>query len=329
MFETLVIIAIVLAIIIAVVLILASTKPDTFRIQRAAVMNAPAEKIFPLIADFHQWLDWSPWEGRDPALKRIYSGTERGKGAVYAWDGNKNVGSGRMEILEASSPSKVVIKLDFLKPFEAHNTAEVHNAAAGRCDQRHLGDAWSRSLHVEGDAGVHEHGPHDRQGLRSRPHQPQGGFREVSDHPLSRQPRSERCLIPTCSTTAIAKPLSNIYEKVLGGKIEFLMRADEGPADMKPSPGNEKKIMHARMSIGAQLLMASDAPPDHFHKPQGFCGVVDRHRPRRGREEVQGPCRRRSENMPFEKTFFSKGFGMCVDQFGQPWMVNCPLEGMG
>jgi uncharacterized protein YndB with AHSA1/START domain len=124
MFETLVIIAVVLAIIIAIVLISASNKPDTFRIQRAAVMNAPAEKIFPLIADFHQWLDWSPWEGRDPALKRTYSGTERGKGAVYAWDGNKNVGSGRMEILEASSPSKVVIKLDFLKPFEAHNTAE-------------------------------------------------------------------------------------------------------------------------------------------------------------------------------------------------------------
>jgi hypothetical protein len=124
MFETLVIIAVVLAIIIAIVLILASNKPDTFRIQRAAVMNAPAENIFPLIADFHQWLDWSPWEGKDPALKRTYSGTERGQGAVYAWDGNKNVGSGRMEILEASSPSKVVIKLDFLKPFEAHNTAE-------------------------------------------------------------------------------------------------------------------------------------------------------------------------------------------------------------
>jgi uncharacterized protein YndB with AHSA1/START domain len=124
MFETLVIIAVVLAIIIAIVLISASNKPDTFRIQRAAVMNAPAEKIFPLIADFHQWLDWSPWEGRDPALKRTYSGVERGQGAVYAWDGNKNVGSGRMEILEASSPSKVVIKLDFLKPFEAHNTAE-------------------------------------------------------------------------------------------------------------------------------------------------------------------------------------------------------------
>ena len=124
MFETLVIIAAVLAIIIAIVLILASSKPDTFRIQRAAVMNAPADKIFPLIADFHQWLNWSPWEGKDPALKRAYSGAERGQGAVYAWDGNKNVGAGRMEILEANSPSKVVIKLDFLKPFEAHNTAE-------------------------------------------------------------------------------------------------------------------------------------------------------------------------------------------------------------
>jgi uncharacterized protein YndB with AHSA1/START domain len=124
MFETLVIIAIVLALVIAAVLILAATKPATFRVERAATLKAPAEKIFPLIADFRQWLNWSPWEGRDPQLKRTYSGAERGKGSVYAWDGNKNVGSGRMEILEATSPSKVVIKLDFLKPFEAHNTAE-------------------------------------------------------------------------------------------------------------------------------------------------------------------------------------------------------------
>jgi uncharacterized protein YndB with AHSA1/START domain len=124
MFETIVVIAVVLAIVIAVVLILAATKPDTFRIERAATVNAPAENIFPLIADFRQWLNWSPWEGRDPALQRTYSGAERGKGAVYAWEGNKNVGSGRMEILEAATPSKIVIKLDFLKPFEAHNTAE-------------------------------------------------------------------------------------------------------------------------------------------------------------------------------------------------------------
>lgn len=124
MFETLVIVAIVIAIIIAVVLILAATKPDTFSVERAAVMNAPADKIFPLIADFHQWSNWSPWENRDPAMKRTYSGAERGKTAVYAWEGNKNVGSGRMEILEATPSSKLVIKLDFMKPFEAHNIAE-------------------------------------------------------------------------------------------------------------------------------------------------------------------------------------------------------------
>jgi hypothetical protein len=80
--------------------------------------------IFPLINDFHRWGTWSPWENKDPAMKRTYSGAQSGKGAVYAWDGNRNVGSGRMEILDASSPSKITIKLDFFKPFEGHNTAE-------------------------------------------------------------------------------------------------------------------------------------------------------------------------------------------------------------
>jgi uncharacterized protein YndB with AHSA1/START domain len=124
MFEIIAIIAVVLAVAIAIVLILAATKPDRFSVQRAITVRAPAEKIFPLISDFHQWRSWSPYEDRDPALKRSYSGAAGGKGAVYGWEGNKNVGSGRMEILEASTPSKIVIKLDFIAPFEAHNTAE-------------------------------------------------------------------------------------------------------------------------------------------------------------------------------------------------------------
>jgi hypothetical protein len=94
------------------------------RVQRATSIKAPADRIFPLINDFHQWRTWSPYESKDPAMKRSYDGAESGKGAVYAWDGNKNVGSGRMEILEASAPSKITIKLDFFKPFEGHNTAE-------------------------------------------------------------------------------------------------------------------------------------------------------------------------------------------------------------
>ena len=124
MFEIIAIIAVVLAIAIAVVLILAATKPNTLRVQRATSIRAPADRIFPLINDFHQWRIWSPYENKDPAMKRTYEGAESGKGAVYAWDGNNNVGSGRMEILDASVPSKITIKLDFFKPIEGHNTAE-------------------------------------------------------------------------------------------------------------------------------------------------------------------------------------------------------------
>lgn len=124
MFEVIAIVAGVIVVAIAIVLILAATKPDTFAVRRAAIIKAPPETIFPLINDFHQWGSWSPYEHKDPAMKRTFSGAARGKGAVYAWEGNKNVGSGRMEILDAPAPSKIVIKLDFLTPFEAHNTAE-------------------------------------------------------------------------------------------------------------------------------------------------------------------------------------------------------------
>ena len=124
MFEVIVIIVVILAIAAAAILIIAANKPQTLRVQRAIGIEAPAEKIFPLISDFHQWLKWSPYEQKDPAMKRTYGGADSGKGATYAWDGDKNVGSGRMEILEATAPSKVVIKLDFFKPFEGHNTAE-------------------------------------------------------------------------------------------------------------------------------------------------------------------------------------------------------------
>jgi uncharacterized protein YndB with AHSA1/START domain len=124
MFETIAIIAVVVAVAVAIVLILAATKPDTFRVRRAATVKASPERIFPLINDFHQWANWSPWENKDPEMKRSYSGAASGRGAVYGWDGNKNVGAGRMEILDTSVPSKIVIKLDFFKPFEGHNTAE-------------------------------------------------------------------------------------------------------------------------------------------------------------------------------------------------------------
>src|SRR5712691_2435740 len=103
MLEIIAIVAVILAIAIAAVLVLAATKPNTLRVQRTTSIKAAAEKIFPLISDFHQWRSWSPYETKDPAMKRTYSGAESGKGAAYAWDGDKNVGSGRMEILEISA----------------------------------------------------------------------------------------------------------------------------------------------------------------------------------------------------------------------------------
>jgi hypothetical protein len=119
-----IIIAVILALAIAAVLILAATKPDTFSVQREIDVKASPDRIFPLINDFQQWGSWSPWENKDPSMQRSFSGAASGKGAVYGWEGNKNVGTGRMEIIDNAAPNRVVIKLDFLKPFEAHNTAE-------------------------------------------------------------------------------------------------------------------------------------------------------------------------------------------------------------
>ncbi|MEO7454894.1 MAG: SRPBCC family protein [Gemmatimonadaceae bacterium] len=108
-----------------------ATRPGDFRIQRSLRINATPERIYPHIADFHKWTAWSPWENIDPALTRTYSGAESGVGAAYAWQGNKKVGEGSMEITKASAPHDLTIKLDFLKPFEAHNTTQFTLAPSG------------------------------------------------------------------------------------------------------------------------------------------------------------------------------------------------------
>ncbi len=124
-------IGIVVAVLIVGVLIFAATKPDTFRVQRSASIKAPPEKVFALINDFKAWGAWSPWEKKDPAMKRTFGATTVGKGAHYAWEGNKDVGQGSMEITESVPSSRIALKLDFLKPFEAHNVVEFTLAAQG------------------------------------------------------------------------------------------------------------------------------------------------------------------------------------------------------
>ena len=117
-------ILIAIVVIIAAILIFAATRPDTFRVQRSANIKASPEKIYAILSDFQSWPSWSPYEKFDPAMKRTYGDVKSGKGAVYGWEGNSKVGSGRMEITDETPPSKMLIALDFYKPFKAHNTAE-------------------------------------------------------------------------------------------------------------------------------------------------------------------------------------------------------------
>ena len=114
----------VLVLLVAGVLGLAATKPDVFQVQRSASIKATPEKIFPLINDFRRWAAWSPYENKDPAMKRTYGETTSGQGAVYGWDGNSDVGSGRITIADTSPPSKVRLNLEMFSPFEAHNVVE-------------------------------------------------------------------------------------------------------------------------------------------------------------------------------------------------------------
>src|SRR5260221_6538689 len=111
-------------VLVGAVLILAAVRPDTFKVQREATIQAPPEKVYALISDFKAWPAWSPWEKKDPQMKRTFGAVTTGEKATYAWQGNKEVGEGRMEIVEAVPPSRVKLKLDFIKPFEAHNVVD-------------------------------------------------------------------------------------------------------------------------------------------------------------------------------------------------------------
>jgi hypothetical protein len=110
------------AVAVIAVLGVAATKPDTFSVERKAVMSAPADAIFPNIDDLHRFGTWSPWEKLDPNMHRTYGGAARGVGATYAWSGNKQVGEGKMTILESRPNEQISMRLEFLKPFAATNT---------------------------------------------------------------------------------------------------------------------------------------------------------------------------------------------------------------
>jgi len=111
------------AVVIVILVIVVATRPARFRMERSIKIAAPPASAFGLVNDFHRWGAWSPWEKMDPNLQRVYEGAESGKGAVYSWKGNNKVGEGRMTIEQVQENSKVVIKLEFFRPFKATNTA--------------------------------------------------------------------------------------------------------------------------------------------------------------------------------------------------------------
>lgn len=93
----------------------------TYTVTRSKTIPAPPERVYPLIADFHQWTRWSPWEDVDPGMERAYSGNGEGVGAIYAWSGNRKAGAGRMEIDKAVENRLVEVALEFSKPFKSSN----------------------------------------------------------------------------------------------------------------------------------------------------------------------------------------------------------------
>jgi uncharacterized protein YndB with AHSA1/START domain len=118
------ILTIAMVVVITGVLVFADTRPNVIEVSRSITIEAPAEKIFPLIDDFHRWPGWAPQDKEDPSMKRIYSGAESGTGAISDWQGTGNAGKGRMTIVESDVPNKVVVQVDFVRPFAAHNVNE-------------------------------------------------------------------------------------------------------------------------------------------------------------------------------------------------------------
>jgi uncharacterized protein YndB with AHSA1/START domain len=122
--EIVIYVLLALAVVLVALLGYASSRPNTFRVQRSMGINAPAERIFPLIASLKAMNTWNPFVEPDPAIKIAYNGPESGKGAAHSWSGNSKVGEGRIEVTDVVPPSTVAMRLDMLKPLKAHNAVE-------------------------------------------------------------------------------------------------------------------------------------------------------------------------------------------------------------
>jgi len=113
-----------LALALVALALFVATRPSAFRIARSATVEAEPGAVFAHVNALRKWDAWSPWAKRDPAMKQTWDGPPEGVGASTHWEGNRQVGEGRMEIVESRPAALVRIRLEFLKPFAATNTAE-------------------------------------------------------------------------------------------------------------------------------------------------------------------------------------------------------------
>ncbi|HKU36570.1 MAG TPA: SRPBCC family protein [Polyangiales bacterium] len=124
-------IALGLGALVLLLILVVALQPAAFRIERSAQIAAPPAVVYGIVSDFHEWPAWSPWAKLDPNMKTTYSGAPKGEGAQYAWQGNDQVGSGRMQIVRAEEPSALQIKLDFIAPMQQTNITDFHFAPSG------------------------------------------------------------------------------------------------------------------------------------------------------------------------------------------------------
>lgn len=132
---------------------------------------------------------------------------------------------------------------------------------------------------------------------------------------------------PYLSFNGNCKDAFRFYEKVLHGKITFMQTYAEAPATEKTSPESRDKIMHVRMNVGDYALMGSDAPPQYFSQPQGFSITLNTDDVAEAERLFNALADNGQVKMALQETFWAKRFGMLIDQFGTPWMVNCEKPG--
>src|SRR3989449_9542481 len=124
-------ILIALAVIVVGFVVVVAMRPSEYRVARTTTISAPAPAVFARVNDFHRWEAWSPWAKLDPAMKQTYEGAPAGTGAIYTWAGNREVGEGRMTLMESRPSDRIMIQLEFLKPFAATSIAQFTFKTAG------------------------------------------------------------------------------------------------------------------------------------------------------------------------------------------------------